>query len=79
MIDVCYYSRLLLGAVNALVRIEKKSGDLLELSTKVQKLFGVPTGEATRLNWQIYVCYVPIALFLLCATGVSLCEAIHGG
>jgi hypothetical protein len=79
MIDVCYYSRLLLGAVNALIKIEKQSGGELELSTQVQKLFGVPREDSTRLNWQIYIFYVPVAAFLLSATGVSLCEAIHGG
>jgi len=79
MIDVCYYSRLLLGAVNALIKIEKQSGELLELSTQVQKLFGVPREDATRLNWQIYVFYVPVAFFLLCATGISLCQAVHFG
>jgi len=79
MIDVCYYSRLLLGAVNALVKIEKQSDGLVELSTRVQKLFGTPKEDASRLNWQIYVFYVPVALFLLCATGVSFCQAMHRG
>jgi hypothetical protein len=79
MIDVCYYSRLLLGAVNALIKIEKQSDGALDLSTQVQKLFGVPREDSARLNWQIYVFYMPIALFLFCATGVSLCEAVHGG
>lgn len=77
MIDVCYYSRLLLGAVNALIKIEKQSGELLELSTQVQKLFGVPREDATRLNWQIYLFYMPVAAFLLCATGVAFCQAVH--
>jgi hypothetical protein len=79
MIDVCYYSRLLLGAVNALVKIEKQSGGLLDLSTQVQKLFGVPREDATRLNWQIYAFYMPVGLFLVCVIGVSLCQALHSG
>lgn len=79
MIDVCYYSRLLLGAVNALIKIEKESGGLLELSTQVQRLFGVPREDSTRLNWQIYLFYLPVAFFLLCVTGVSLCQAVNSG
>lgn len=79
MIDVCYYSRLLLGAVNALIKIEQRSGGELDLSTQVQKLFGVPRQDSTRLNWQIYIFYVPVAAFLFGATGISLCEAIRGG
>ena len=66
--------------MNALIKIEKESGGLLELSTQVQRLFGVPREDnLTRLNWQIYLFYLPVAFFLLCVTGVSLCQAVNSG
>jgi hypothetical protein len=75
MIDVFYYSRLLRGAVNALLKIERESNGLIDLSTTVERLFGVPDETATRLNWTAYVFYIPIGAFLLVVTIVSLCKA----
>jgi hypothetical protein len=81
MIDVCYYSRLLRGAVNALLKIEKENGGLIYLSTEVERLFGTPNEGAFRLNWPVYVFYVPVFIFLLAATGIatgiSICRALH--
>jgi hypothetical protein len=78
MIDVCYYSRLLRGAVNALIRLERESEGLLWLSSDIEKLFGSgPNENAVRLNWQLYVFYIPIGVFLLGATAVSICKAAH--
>jgi hypothetical protein len=77
MIDVFYYSRLLRGAVNALLRLEGESGGLIDLSTSVEKLFGRPDSNAVRLSWPVYVFYIPIAAFLMVVTGISLCKAIQ--
>jgi hypothetical protein len=81
MIDVCYYSRLLRGAVNALLNIEKENRGLIYLSTEVEKLFGALNEKELRLNWQVYLFYVPVFVFLLVATGIatsiSICRALH--
>ncbi len=72
-IDVCYYSRLLHGAVNALRRIENESGDTIWLSTKIEEMFG-PRSEH-KLSWHGFVFYVPVAAFLAGVFIVSICEA----
>jgi hypothetical protein len=81
MIDVCYYSRLLRGAVNALLKVEKESDGRINLSTEIERLFGTPNENAFRLNWQVYVFYVPVFIFLLAATviatSISVCRALH--
>jgi hypothetical protein len=76
MIDVCYYSRLLRGAVNALLKIERESEGMLELSTAVEKLFGVPDENAVKLNWPVRLFYVPIFMFLFVASAVSISKAV---
>lgn len=47
IIDVCYYSRLLRGAVNALLEIEKESEGQLQLSTRIEGMFGTPGASRT--------------------------------
>ncbi len=77
MIDVCYYSRLLRGAVNGLLKIERESEGLIYFSTEIEARFGPPDEHSTRASWQARVFYVPIAAFLLCVTIFSLCKAIR--
>lgn len=77
MIDVCYYSRLLRGAVNALLKIEKESDGLIYFSTSIEKLFGPPDENAARLSWQTKAFYVPIAVFLMAVTFISICRSVY--
>jgi hypothetical protein len=61
IIDVCYYSRLLRGAVNALLEIEKESEGQLQLSTRIEGMFGTPSANRTNLNWPVKFFYIPIS------------------
>lgn len=70
-IDLNYYSRLLRGAVNALIQIEKDSAGEIYLSTRIEEMFGVPEDTKRTLNFPIKVFYVPVAAFLFCALVAS--------
>jgi hypothetical protein len=72
MIDVCYYSKLLRGAVNALIKIEKGSEDNIYLSLNIEELVTGNAVVSDRINWQVRFFYVPVALFLFCVTAVGI-------
>jgi hypothetical protein len=75
MIDLFYYCKLLRGAVNSLLRIERESGGLIDLSTNIERLFRPPDENETRLNWPLWAFYGPIAAFLLAVTAFSIWKA----
>ncbi len=76
VMDVCYYSKLLRGAINALVGIEKESDGRLRLSTEIENMFGASVARQS-LNWPIKFFYVPISIALSLFTIVSICLAAH--
>jgi hypothetical protein len=76
VIDVCYYSRLLRGAVNALLKIEEESNGQLRLSTEIESMFGTSRANQT-LNWQVKFFYIPISIVLSLFTVISICLAAH--
>ena len=81
MIDVCYYSRLLRGAVVALLEIEKLTKDRITFSHRVEQVVRRKaevsvTQLEKRSGWQVKLFYFPIAVFLVIAVGVSVYEAL---
>ena len=73
IIDICYYSRLLRGAVNALLKIEAASDGEITLSTEIENMFG--HSEARKsLNWPVKFFYVPILLLLGAFLIISICH-----
>jgi hypothetical protein len=76
MIDLFYYCKLLRGAVNSLLRLERESGGTIDLSTNIERLFRPPDEHETRLNWPLWAFYGPIAAFLLVVTVFSIYKAV---
>lgn len=76
MIDVCYYSRLLRGAVNCLLKIERESHGELDLSSSIERLFRSTNENEAWHNWPVYFFYIPIAIFLVAASATSLYLAV---
>jgi hypothetical protein len=74
MIDVSYYSKLLRGAVNALVEIENGSEEMINLSCHIEKLVTGKAGVSDRINWQVRFFYLPVFLFLFSVTALSIYE-----
>ena len=71
IIDVFYYSRLLRGAVNALLKIEAASNGEISLSTEIESMFG--NSEARKsLNWPVKIFYLPILVLLGVFLGISI-------
>jgi hypothetical protein len=76
MIDLFYYCKLLRGAVNSLLKLERESDGVLDLSTNIEQLFRPPNEHERRLNWPLWAFYGPIALFLLTVTVFSIWKVI---
>jgi hypothetical protein len=76
MIDLFYYCKLLQGAVNSLLRLERESGGIIDLSTNIERLFRPPDERETRLNWPLWLFYGPIGAFLLFVTAFSIWKAV---
>jgi hypothetical protein len=72
MIDVCYYSKLLRGAVNAIMELESGSEGNIFLSLKIETLVTGTVEARDRINWQVRYFYLPVALFLLGVTVTSV-------
>jgi hypothetical protein len=69
IIDVCYYSRLLRGAVVALLDIEKKTKGAISFSHTVEKVVRktkqVSLEDLERgSGWQVKLFYIPVGTFL---------------
>jgi hypothetical protein len=69
LIDVCYYSRLLRGAVVALLDLEKKTKGAIDFSHTVEKVVRktkqVSLEDLQRgSGWQVKLFYVPVGTFL---------------
>lgn len=69
LIDVCYYSRLLRGAVVALLDIEKKTKGAIDFSQTVEKVVRktkqVSLEDLERgSGWQVKLFYIPVGTFL---------------
>jgi hypothetical protein len=77
IIDVFYYSRLLRGAVNALLKIEEESNGEIRLSTEIESMFGNARARKS-LNWPMKFFYVPILLLLGVFTAVSIYHWYRG-
>jgi hypothetical protein len=82
VIDVCYYSRLVRGAVSALIAIEAKTNCRLDFSHKVEeavtRLSNRPLEfNSNTLNWQVKLFYLPVAAFLAAAAAILLYKSIY--
>ena len=72
LLDLFYYSRLLWGAVDALLEIEDSTGGAIVLSTRIDGRFwrfkgrwiGREKTKAAKNFWSIVVFYLPVFIFL---------------
>jgi hypothetical protein len=76
MIDLFYYCKLLRGAVNSLLKLERESEGMIDLSTNIERLFRTPDELERRLNWPLWAFYGPIAAFLAFVTGFSVWKTV---
>ncbi|MFT7389326.1 MAG: hypothetical protein ACI8VC_002592 [Candidatus Endobugula sp.] len=73
-IDMHYYNKLLMGAVNATVELEINTDYKLDLSTKIKT--HVQNGVSEGL-WPISTFYFVTAFILLLGSAISICKAIN--
>lgn len=79
VLDFAYYSRLLKGAVRALLDLERTSAGKLQLSTSIEKAVR-PHGGADKTAgwpWGIWVFYILVLVVLAAATAAAWHLATH--
>ena len=82
VLDLCYYNRLLMGAVQALISIEKDSAgsgtvDRITLSTEIDKMVmnkAIFQSEQKGSTLGILAFYAIVAVALILGMGVSACQ-----
>jgi hypothetical protein len=77
---VCYYNRLLRGAVMALVNLETKTKHEIDFSHSVERIVRKTKqisleAIGDRVAWHVHLFYAPVGMVLLIVFFWSVCKA----